>query len=146
MPVRTAERLLSVEYFNWVNQKTGDEIIRCVAPYYLPEEIAEAVDFVGGTVRFPSYRKLKLAQKVERDYTTINPEEIKIAFNMPGDIAGKSNNNSQAVAQFLGQYYNPSDLTDFQQTFNLSVQAVTQVVGPNNATNPGMEASLDIGK
>jgi hypothetical protein len=48
------------------------------------------------------------------------------------------------VAQFLEQYYTPSDLTLFQQTFKLPVQAPVKVVGNNDASNPGVEAELDI--
>lgn len=48
------------------------------------------------------------------------------------------------MAQFLEQYYTPSDLTLFQQTYNLPVQAPVKVVGHNDASSPGVEAELDI--
>jgi len=48
------------------------------------------------------------------------------------------------VNQFLGQYYSPSDLSDFFKKFNLPDDTVAKVVGTNHANNPGTEASLDI--
>ena len=48
------------------------------------------------------------------------------------------------MAQFLGQFYNPQDLAGFQQHFKLPAQKVAKVVGPNEPSNPGVEATLDI--
>lgn len=46
----------------------------------------------------------------------------------------------------MDEYYNPKDLTTFQQRFNLPVQAVAHEQGPNDPNRPGAEAELDIRK
>lgn len=57
---------------------------------------------------------------------------------------GIAKGNSQACAQFLGQYFTPSDLATFQQTYNLPPQPISRVVGKNDPNNVGIEASLDV--
>lgn len=63
-----------------------------------------------------------------------------------GTTEGTASNNLQACAQFLGQYYDPSDLaTFFQQDYKPAVgRKVEKVIGPNDASNPGIEATLDV--
>jgi len=73
----------------------------------------------------------------------VDPQFIWKTFNTNGQ-QGTNKTNSQAVAQFLGQFFDPADLTTFQQTFNLPSQAAEKVLGPNDPSNPGDEASLDI--
>jgi len=74
----------------------------------------------------------------------VTPPVIKKFFGIPDNLVGTQSNNSQAVAQFLGQYYDPTDLAKFQSTYNLQAQPVSNVVGPNDPSQPGVEASLDI--
>eukprot|EP01137_Pigoraptor_chileana_P003810 Opistho-2@44547 len=52
--------------------------------------------------------------------------------------------NIQAIASFLDQYYTPSDLSTFLKANNMSDTPVARVIGPNDPSNPGVEASLDI--
>jgi len=39
----------------------------------------------------------------------------------------------------LGQYFTPSDLTQFQQQNNLPSNPIEKVIGPNDPNNPGKE-------
>jgi tripeptidyl-peptidase-1 len=49
------------------------------------------------------------------------------------------------VAEFLGQYYSPSDLSSFFYQMGLTdLSSTVTVIGPNNASLPGGEATLDI--
>ena len=43
----------------------------------------------------------------------------------------------------LLQYYSPSDLSEFLKAMGVE-EAPVIVIGPNNITNPGVEANLDI--
>lgn len=52
--------------------------------------------------------------------------------------------NSQSVVEFSGQFYSPQDLQDYFQRNSVQTEAKVTVVGPNNASNPGGEAQLDI--
>ena len=63
----------------------------------------------------------------------------------------RNSSNSQAVAEFQGQYASGADLQKFFATFGLPGyrkgvdDVVSKFVGsPNNATSPQDEASLDV--
>lgn len=61
------------------------------------------------------------------------------------DFSPSNVNNTQAVAEFQGQYYSPQDLTQFfSQFFPGKNSTVAGVIGPNSAGSPGVEAELDI--
>lgn len=59
---------------------------------------------------------------------------------------GKSSSNAQAVTEFgggsFGQYYSPSDLTIFQQKFNVMVNNVSKLYGKNDPTQPAGEVRI----
>ena len=60
----------------------------------------------------------------------------------PGTLAAGT---SQAVVEFLGEYFSPQDLAQFLAANGLSPDATPVTVwGANNASEPGGEASLDI--
>jgi len=80
-------------------------------------------------------------RSIQQDNVT--PQTIYTVFNTNGTM-GKAANNLQAVSQFLQQYFDPQDLSDFQQNFNLQNQPAAKIIGPNDPTNPGTEALLDI--
>jgi len=73
----------------------------------------------------------------------IGPAEIRARYNVTAVGAGAV---AQAVAEFQGQYYRPSDLKQFFGKYlpNNPNFTVAKVVGTNNADSPGVEASLDI--
>ena len=52
--------------------------------------------------------------------------------------------NSQSVSEFLGQYYSPEDLVTFFEMTGIRYPGSVELVGPNNGTQPGGEAQLDI--
>jgi len=143
--VEGAETLLSTNYYYYTHAETGMKLIRTPGPYYVPAEVQEHIDFIGGVVRFPRYNHVMRTAIGERQSGGVDPIYIKQAFNIPANIQGQSSNNSQAVAQFAvyQQYFSPSDLTTFQQNYNLSQQQPT-VYGSNQPTNPGDEDMLDV--
>lgn len=59
-------------------------------------------------------------------------------------LTGKNANNKQSVAEFLEQYYSPSDLSSYFSLSGLANADAEKVIGPNHIENPGGEASLDI--
>jgi len=53
--------------------------------------------------------------------------------------------NSQSVAEFLGEYYSSKDLSRWMSFMDVqSTAGPVQVLGPNDEQNPGGEATLDI--
>eukprot|EP01116_Phalansterium_solitarium_P022285 TRINITY_DN7300_c0_g2_i1.p1 TRINITY_DN7300_c0_g2~~TRINITY_DN7300_c0_g2_i1.p1 ORF type:complete len:556 (-),score=200.62 TRINITY_DN7300_c0_g2_i1:135-1802(-) len=142
--VATAEILLETKFFEVRHVDTGRRFIRAFTPYSLPAAIAPTIDFVGGVVRLPRADAIKRRMRVSARDSLVDPAVIKQVFNIPAGLAVTNPNNSQAVSQFLEQYYNPDDLLTFQTTYNVPVQKVSKVVGYNNADDIGMEANLDI--
>jgi len=114
---------------------------RSLDAYSLPSHVAAHVDFVGGVSRLPKLKTLKV--RPQQYAQTVDPSVIKQVFNITTAV-GKNPSNLQGVAQFLGQFFSPNDLADFQQQFDVPVQPVRKVYGPNDASSPGIEASLDI--
>ena len=70
----------------------------------------------------------------------VTPESIRSMYVVDATGAGVG---SQSVAEFLGQFYSPSDLEAYLSHFHVATTNVT-VVGPNDANDAGGEASLDI--
>jgi len=72
----------------------------------------------------------------------ITPQTIAAQYSIPPSYLAQYG-GSQAVVEFEQQYYSPSDLDMFLTAFGIPSVPIT-VVGPNDATNPGGEANLDI--
>ncbi len=76
----------------------------------------------------------------------IGPNDLRTRYNVTDVSAGRQWNATQAVAEFQGQYYSQSDLTQFFQQYQPGnyVQQPAGVIGPNQSGDPGVEAELDI--
>jgi len=80
---------------------------------------------------------------------SVYPQLIWKTYSMPNET-DSTPKADQSVFEALGQSYDPNDLTAFQQQFNLPVQAIKKVVGPNTPSdcraspNNCAEASLDV--
>eukprot|EP01087_Luapelamoeba_hula_P006839 TRINITY_DN1693_c0_g1_i1.p1 TRINITY_DN1693_c0_g1~~TRINITY_DN1693_c0_g1_i1.p1 ORF type:complete len:577 (-),score=67.35 TRINITY_DN1693_c0_g1_i1:66-1616(-) len=119
------------------------QLIRAQERYTVPADVAAHISLVGGVNEFPRIRSLAVKSNEPSGFVLVTPDVIKSVLNI-GDTVGRSPANLQAVAQFLGQYFTPADLTAFQKAYHVPVQQPTLVVGPNVENNPGVEAELDI--
>jgi tripeptidyl-peptidase-1 len=76
---------------------------------------------------------------------SICPQSVNAIYKVP---AGTKNtgNSSICVAEWEDQYFAPSDLAKFAKDFAITIPAVAKdhIVGTNDPTNPGVEATLDI--
>lgn len=157
LTVAQAESLLGgVEFHRFrATLSTGSEsqpvrvkrLIRTLEPYTVPAELEDHLDFIGGTNHFPRIKSMRINKRdstsTKRGDPSVTPSAIKQALNISSAV-GQSSKNLQSVSQFLQQYYSPSDLQAFQQNFGVPVQPVAKEIGPNDASNPGVEANLDI--
>jgi len=141
MSIGDAQTLLQTT-FSTIQLQSGRSVYRALEHYSVPEEISRLVDFVGGVHGFAALTSHS-ALTSRATSQEITPDVIKSMTQSTG-VVGSASNNSQAVAQFLEQYYAPSDLSTFQQQYNLIVMNVSEVDGPNDPTAPGLEATLDI--
>jgi len=74
----------------------------------------------------------------------VTPDYLRRLYNI-GTYQNQNPKNSLACGQFLEQYMDPNDLQTFFQQIEPSLQGQTAtIVGPNDPTQPGDEASLDI--
>lgn len=173
IPVRTVEAMLNVymERFEIADshvmssvhraQFRNYRVLRSVRQYSIPAHLRDVIQVVAGLNNFPSARPVlsgamarREAQLAKETITTtdsalqssfwVTPTVIYNELNIPTGTVGKASNNLQAVAQFLEQYYAPSDLQAFQSYFNTPAQVVAKTIGNNIASQPGGEASLDI--
>lgn len=145
--LRKAESLLRAKFFEFNHSENKERRIVRALSYELPEEISPHVDFVGGVVGFPIKHQVKKLQKnTVGSVISVGPKELRQRYNISDNIVGTQTNNSQAVAEFQGQYYSPSDLTSFFNKFvsNSKASKVFKDVGNNDPSSPGVEANLDI--
>ncbi len=145
-----AEVLLSgARFYRFHHEETGKSVIRSSRHYSVPKEIARHLDFVGGLLRFPALNFLSTKVRSPSNdigiHIGVYPSVLRTRYNV-SDTVGKHPNNSQAVAQFLGQHYSPTDLKEFFALFGRGFEHlsdVTKVVGPDSGRS-GIEASLDV--
>jgi tripeptidyl-peptidase-1 len=107
--------------------------------------VARHVDFVAPTVHFPAVRTQRVRIPEAGDFLNTPPVLAQL-YQVPNGTANVSPNNLQGFASFLQQYWAPSDLQEFFKLFlNQSVgQSPAQSFGPNDPSQTGTEAELDV--
>ncbi|MED6267941.1 polynucleotide 3'-phosphatase [Characodon lateralis] len=149
MTAEVAEVLLPGSRFNRYIRE-GQSIVRSSAPYSVHDDVHQHLDFVGGLHRVPpreKYVNLKRTQSKAGVHLGVTPAILRARYNLTAADVGSAQNNSQAVAQFLEQYYHPADLAEFMNMFGRTFQhrsEVDRVVGTQGGGKAGLEASLDI--
>uniref|UniRef100_A0A669B6F7 Tripeptidyl peptidase I n=1 Tax=Oreochromis niloticus TaxID=8128 RepID=A0A669B6F7_ORENI len=148
MTAETAERLLPGSRFHRY-MRDGHYLVRSSAPYSVPNDVHHHLDFVGGLHRLPP-KGLDLSKKQKSKagfHLGVTPSILRTRYNLTSADVGSVQNNSQAVAQFLEQYYHPADLAEFMAMFGGGFQhrsEVDRVVGTQGGGKAGIEASLDV--
>ncbi|XP_072314444.1 tripeptidyl-peptidase 1 [Eucyclogobius newberryi] len=152
MSAEQAERLLPGSRFHrYISE--NNSVLRSSAPYSVPDEVHPHLDFVGGVHRFPpkSQDLTHGSSHSERSepglHLGVTPTILRQRYNLSTSDVGAASNNSQAVAQFLEQFYHPADLSEFMSLFGQSFlhhSAVERVVGTQGGGKAGLEASLDV--
>ena len=119
--------------------------VRC-EDYYLPDHIAEHVDFVSPTVNFPPQSvHTEVVKSYFSENTQNTPDNLRELYEV-GDAMGHNLQSArQGVTAFLKQYYLESDLQTFYDEYfpELSGVPLSNVIGPNG-DKAGVEASLDV--
>ncbi|XP_068582389.1 tripeptidyl-peptidase 1 [Cebidichthys violaceus] len=155
MTAEVAETLLPGSKFHRYI-RDGHSLARSSAPYSVHDDVHRHLDFVGGLHRLPpkgqDLRKASSNRKQRRSkapgvHLGVTPSILRARYNLTATDVGTAQNNSQAVAQFLEQYYNPADLAEFMGMYGRSfkhLSHVDRVVGTQGAGKAGIEASLDV--
>ncbi|XP_028994295.1 tripeptidyl-peptidase 1 [Betta splendens] len=149
MTADVAETLLPGSRFHRYS-RDGQFLVRSSAPYSVHDDIHQHLDFVGGLHRFPPTQQV-LSKELQTPqpgvHLGVTPSVLRARYNLTSADVGRAQNNSQAVAQFLEQYYHPADLAEFMSLYGGSFQhrsQVDRVVGTQGGGKAGIEASLDI--
>ncbi|XP_069008365.1 tripeptidyl-peptidase 1 [Embiotoca jacksoni] len=144
-----AETLLpGSRFYRYV--RDGQSFVRSSAPYSVHDDVHQHLDFVGGLHRLPP-KGQDLDKKPQPSkaglHLGVTPAILRARYNLTATDVGSTQNNSQAVAQFLEQYYHPADLAEFMNMFGGSFKHLSQVyrvVGTQGGGKAGLEASLDV--
>ncbi|XP_022077336.1 tripeptidyl-peptidase 1 [Acanthochromis polyacanthus] len=149
MTAEIAETLLPGSRFHRY-VRDGHSIVRSSAPYSVYDDVHQHLDFVGGLHRLPP-KGQDLSKKPQQSqagvHLGVTPAILRARYNLTASDVGSTQNNSQAVAQFLEQYYHPADLAEFMNMFGGTFQHLSQVdrvVGTQGTGKAGLEASLDV--
>lgn len=164
-----AEQLLSTTFHMYRHYPADGSAVRTTVraeAYTLPSHIAPHVDFVTAAGSMPNVHPRHPARPVDKE--TAAKLSQSNANAIPPIVAGYvtpallwqvysiasptvvSTQSTQSLFESLLQSYSPSDLTMFQQSFNLQVNPITTLIGPNNASdcvpepNNCGEANLDV--
>lgn len=148
LPAAAAASLFQTEFARFQsNDNSNIVLVRTTKPYSLPEDLNEAVSFVDNLVRLPTVRRTNLMQLDTNStiratdpfascgtkcagYTT--PAVLQQAYSFT-PVTKVATGNSMAVAEFQNQYYDQTDLTNFQSACGVSRVAVDIDIGGNNA-------------
>jgi tripeptidyl-peptidase-1 len=148
MSVATAEKILDTHFAVFHSSFAKNNIIRTLE-YTIPMSIAEYVRFIGYTIQFPPLLKPGPLVTAFGDATgSVNPALIKSFYNV--NINSCTNKNSSDSLFETGQSFSPTDLTIFQNQYNLPKQAVASTIGPDESylckisPNSCVEANLDV--
>ncbi|KAJ8358270.1 hypothetical protein AAFF_G00018420 [Aldrovandia affinis] len=94
---------------------------------------SEATVLVGGVHRFPpeieavSRAWANGKQREAGFYLGVSPAVLRTRYNLTAADVGSAENNSQAVAQFLEQFYRPADLAEFMTLFGSGFKHMSKV-------------------
>eukprot|EP01034_Spumella_vulgaris_P026875 gene26875-33523_t len=148
-PVSVWEELMATEFFEFEHVKNKNVRVVRTLDYSLPEHLASHVSAVFNTVQFPEEfvfeKKLNLhtlpASKTARPHVVTSgatPSEVLISgyvtpalLNNFYNISSNTGNTlgSQCVYESLNQTYSPTDLSAFQNTFQLPLEPVAVDIG-----------------
>lgn len=157
-PIHVFERMLSCEFHVYSAKNNENFAITRTSEYFLEEHVADHVATVFHTIHFPPthyldhYHKRKSLGELHPAANLagyVTPKVLKDLYSI--DITLGNSRTSQAVYESIGQTMSASDLTYFQHYFNLTVQAVSTVIGGHSSDrvckqhpDDCVEANLDV--
>ena len=144
MPVVAAEQLFSTDFYHYQHEDYPELTTMTSPSFKLPASLVGHVDFVSGVSSFPKPVSRPIKRKSEHtDMSSVTPTTLAKDYNTSNYVA-TNDGNSQGIAAFLKQYYDPTDLAKFQKRFDLPVKPIAKEVGKNIPDDPGAEANLDV--
>merc|ERR1719387_3227 len=90
-----AEKMLRAQYYQATHTRTGTTVNRAVGGYYLPDEVAAAVDFVSPAVHIPGVSNPIRSLSASADSSLNVPKNLRELYSI-GNATGKAAANKQA--------------------------------------------------
>lgn len=140
-----ARDLFQTRFQSIFNREHNQVVVRA-GDYTLPEDVEAVTAAVFGLHGLPLPPRENAASSAPADVT---PAVLTKTYNIGGVAPKSSTKNSQAVAEFQGQYMSNKDLSDFFKKYitNYTVgtdDTVSKYVGDQDKQEGQTEASLDI--
>ena len=140
-----AEALCGSELRVFRNLDTGALATVATGGVFVPVEVANIVVSLGGFVHFPIPLRRSLRRRddvLEKIPSGVTPLLIRKTYGI--SIPKKSGKrNIQAIAQFQGSYYIPSDIDALCKRYKLGNCNISKLVGTNDGGGGPMESNLD---
>jgi len=142
MTVSAVEQLFAAEML--VYERDSKRIVRS-KKFTLPKSLSDHVDFVSGVDSFPPRNLVfsRLGLDFQSYPTVVNPDVIYKDYSI-GDFSATNPATTQAIASFMSEFFNETDLNLFQEQFKVPLNPIAKVVGFDNPADPGNEADLDV--
>jgi tripeptidyl-peptidase-1 len=140
--VGAVEKVVGVQYHVFARDQR--RITRCASLPAMNGIWASTVALLEPCRRFPTHPEGIRARVATASNNQITPQVLRSLYKV-GDATVQSKKTSQVVTGYLEQYINQQDLQTFFSNFVPSMKGQkANEVGPNDASQPGLEASLDI--
>jgi tripeptidyl-peptidase-1 len=140
--------MFQTEVHSYYNRNLNQTIVRAES-YVIPEPLVDHITHVDHLMYFPAPSAPVFASVLTAGVSPTTPDVIKQTYGISNTVAS-SGKASQSVFAALGQSFSSGDLTKFQNTFNLNVRSVDEIIGPNTDwicainRNSCAEANLDV--
>lgn len=74
----------------------------------------------------------------------VTPQFLSRLYGVPPGERAAGMSGRLGIAEFLGEYFSQEDLDQYCEAMGVPRALISDVVGPNNETRPGGEATLDV--
>eukprot|EP01035_Chromulina_nebulosa_P020460 gene20460-26548_t len=152
------EKLFGTTFYEFKHVESKRPNVFRAYHYSIDSELSNHLSAVFNTVQLPSRLNPKLPVMKFEDLPQLAPQAVTgvitpAVLNSYYNITSNTGSElaSQAVFESLGQYYSPSDLTQFQETYDIPVQAISEDIGGYSSdsectadANNCAEANLDV--
>ncbi|KAJ9453699.1 Physarolisin [Diplonema papillatum] len=138
-----AAEFFKTEFCRWESSRNVSITRACSPFYHLPQNIAGAIDIVGGLINFPlATHGAKMAVRANAGAGNYI-DTLRHTYNMV-DVRPLTKQSTTCFAQFADQWYSPDDLQDFFRHESPSQvgQVIAKKIGPWHPGD-GFEANLD---
>ena len=143
--IQDAEAMFAAEFYHY-KYRHDPKLITLKSPKYsLPDGFDGHIDFLCCFDKFPQahHTEPKVYDNIQETELLITPEVINSAYKLE-EYSATNPKTTQAIAGFLKEYFNPSDLQRFQEKYRLPIKPIAKIVGKNDPDNPRAEATLDV--